>query len=561
MRRLRGTHSVQKSVSIQLVDVLREFGVDVVFGIPGGAIASLYAAFLGRSDIRLITTKHETNAAFLAVGYAMATGRPGVVLTTSGPGVTNAITGIATAHYEGIPLVHIAGEVPRSAFGRGALQEGSSAGFDAVSLFRNITKASVQLSQPLAAAATLRNAINVALTGKRGPVFVSLPLDVAATSTTVQPIAGSVQTRFAIDPDGVREAMRLLDEASRPLIVAGAGTRDRKSRRAIIELAEHAGSPVCVTTKGKGVFPEDHPLYLGVLGFGGHESVVDYLRSGVDVGLVVGTGLNDFTTNGWTSELSPSRAFVQIDIDPAQLGKNYPLTLGIVGPADTVVGRMLEHARPARARPAEAQRIRYQEPKRSALGLLTTAEVVSTMNDVLPADAIVTADMGEHLAFALHYYRAKEAGDFFTCLGFGSMGSGIVSAIGYQLGAPGRRSYAVCGDGGFLMCGSELATAVQHRIPTTFVVINDSRLNMVHHGLRDLFGDSPDFSTQEIDFAAMARSMGGEGHVVRTRADLVAGLRAATELPVVLDVRVDADIRLGGSQRVAALRQFTEANK
>jgi acetolactate synthase-1/2/3 large subunit len=551
--------SPQQSVSIQLIDVLTEFGVDMVFGIPGGAIASLYAAFHQRPGIRLITAKHETSAAFLAVGYALATGRPGVVLTTAGPGITNALTGMATAHYEGVPVIHIAGEVARSAFGRGALQEGSPAAFDAVSLLARFTKASVMLSHPGQAASLLRKALATAHSGRRGPVFVSLPLDVAAARVAPQPIAGKVRSSFEIDNDGARRAIHLLEAARRPLIVAGAGTRDRTSRRALRRLAEHLGAPVAVTTKGKGVFPEDHPLYLGLLGFGGHESVVDHLGAGVDVLLAVGTGLNDFTTNAWSSSLGASEAFLQIDIESAQLGKNYPIDLGLVGPADAVIGRMLElRDLDRQPRPEARPMLRLQEPMPSRTGRLTTAEVVLEMNEVLPADAVVTADMGEHLAFALHYYRTREAGDFITCLGFGSMGSGIVSAIGHQLGAPRRRTYALCGDGGFLMFGNELATAVQHRIPTTFVVINDSRLNMVHHGLNDLFGHTPSFSTQLIDYAALSRSMGGIGHVVETRQELSRRLGERSELPVVLDVRVDPEVRLGGSQRIAALRQFTE---
>jgi acetolactate synthase-1/2/3 large subunit len=546
------------SVSLQLVDVLREFGVDTVFGIPGGAIASFYAALRHRPDVRVITTKHETNAAFLAIGYAMATGRPGVVLTTAGPGITNALTGLASAYYEGVPIVHIAGEVPRSAFGRGALQEGSPAGFDALSLVRRVTKMSALLSHAGPAATILRKALVTAYSGRKGPVFLSLPLDVAGATSEEQPISGSVRSSFDIDGDGARKAMELLESAERPLIIAGAGARDPTSRRALKRLAEHVWAPVCVTTKGKGVFPEDHPLYLGIVGFGGHESVVQYLQQGVDVLLALATGLNDFTTNAWTPSIRASRSFLQVDIDSAQLGKNYPIDLGLVGPTDAVLGRMLEYRDDSRALRAHTSglRVTYQPPPVGRDGKLTTADVVITMNETLPADAVVTADMGEHLAFALHYYRTRSPGDFFTCLGFGSMGSGIVSAIGYQFGAPNRRTFALCGDGGFLMFGTELATAVQHGVPTTFVVINDSRLNMVHHGIRDLFGDTPDFSTQEIDYAAMSRSMGGEGYIVRTKAELVAGLTAARRVPVVLDVRVDPDARLGGSQRVAALRQF-----
>ncbi len=551
---MRGT------VALQLVDVLREFGVNVVFGIPGGAISAFYSALMERPDVKVITCKHETSAAFLAMGYAIATGRPGVVLTTAGPGITNTITGLASAYYEGVPVVHIAGEVARSAFGRGALQEGSWAGFDAVSLTRRVTKMSVMMSHPGPAASVLRKALATAFSGRRGPVFISLPLDVAAASVETQPIAGSVRSTFEIDASATRRALELLESAQRPLILAGAGTRDPTSRRAVRRLAEYVGSPVAVTTKGKGVFPEDHPLYLGILGFGGHASVSQYLERGVDVLLAVGTGLNDFSTNAWTPSLRATRAFLQVDIDSAQLGRNYPIDLGLLGPADAVLGRMLEY-RSEEHQPRSLDpetRVRYEPTPASPLGLLTTAEVVLTMNEVCPRDAVFTADMGEHLAFALHYLRVPSQGDFLTCLGFGSMGSGIVSAIGYQIGAPHRRTYALCGDGGFLMFGTELATAVQHKVKTTFVIINDSRLNMVHHGMRELYGGTPDFTTQEIDFAAFGRSMGATAFLVRTKEELAQGLDVESPGPVVLDVRIDADIRLEGTQRNAALRQFSE---
>ncbi len=548
---------MKSTVALHLVDVLRDFGVNVVFGIPGGAISPFYDALLERPDVRIITTKHETNAAFLAIGYAMATGRPGVVVTTAGPGITNALTGMASAYYEGVPVVHIAGEVARSAFGRGALQEGSAAGLDAVSIMRRVTKMSVLISHPGPAASVLHKALTTAFSGRRGPVFVTLPLDVATERLAPQPLAGHERTTYEIDEDSTRRALELLERASRPLILAGSGTRELASRRALRRLAEHIGSPVCVTTKGKGVFPEDHPLYLGVTGFGGHDSVGHYLEAGVDVLLVVGSGLNDFATNAWSPLVRASRAFIQIDIDDAQLGKNYAIDLGLVGPADRVMTHMLEHREEGRTPTMTVADppVAVQPVTPSPSGRLTTMDVVTTMNEVCPRDAVFTADMGEHLGVALHYLKVREQGDFFTCLGFGSMGSGINAAIGYQLGAPHRRTFAICGDGGFLMYGTELATAVQHRLATTFVIINDSRLNMVHHGHVGLFGRTPDFTTPLIDFATFARSMGADGQVIETREQLVRGLETR-EGPVVLDVRIDADIRLLGNQRIAALKQF-----
>jgi acetolactate synthase I/II/III large subunit len=547
-----------KTVALELIDVLRDFGVDTVFGVPGGAISCVYDALLDRPDIRVVTTTHETNAAFMAIGYALATGRPGVVLTTAGPGITNALTGLASAFYEGVPVVHIAGEVPRTAFGRGALQEGSASGFDAVSIVRHVTKMATMLARPGSAASVLRKALLTSFSGKRGPVFVSLPVDVAASTLEPQPIHGNVRSSFEVDGAAARRAMEMLEGASRPLLLAGAGTRDQTSRRALLRLAEHIGSPVAVTTKGKGVFPEDHPLYLGLMGFGGHASVLDYLEGGVDVLVAVGSGLNDFTTNAWTPLLHAKRGFIQIDIDSAQLGRNYPIDLGLVGPADAVIGRMLEHrSEDHMAISTGVSGMRIDPAEASPKGMLTTAEVALTMNEVCPTDAVFTADMGEHLGFALHYLRVRAQGDFLTCLGFGSMGSGIVAAVGYQFGAPKRRTYAVCGDGGFLMFGNELVTAVRHRVKTTFIIINDSRLNMVHHGMLEQYGRCPDFTHDRVDFAAMARSMGAVGMSITSREELAKGLREAPDGPLVLDVTIDADVRMRANQRVAALRQFS----
>lgn len=545
-------------VALQILDVLQAFGVDTLFGIPGGAISSLYGALLQRPGIRLVTAKHETGAVFLAMGYAMATGRLGVVVTTAGPGITNALTGITSAFYEDIPILVIAGEVPTTAFGRGALQEGSAAEFDAVSLVRRCTKFAAQIVRADSATMLVHKAIRTSLSGRRGPSFLSLPLNVSSTVTRSPPISGHSHTSFDIAPAACRRAMALLLDAERPLILAGAGCRSSASRTAVLRLAEATGSSVAVSPKGKGVFPEDHPLYLGVFGFGGHESVIEYLKGGVDVLLVCGSSLNDFATNGWSPVLTASTAFLQIDIDPAQLGNNYAIDLGLLGPVDLVIEQMFEQvpARPSRRAPGWSTSLVLQATRSSPSRALTTAEVVLAMNEVCPSDAVFTADMGEHLGIALHYLKVRSRGQFVACLGFGSMGSGVCTAIGYQMGDLSRRVYAVTGDGCVLMYGSELATAVQHRVPVTILVINDSRLNMCQLGFCDLFGGSPDLRTQVIDFVQVARGMGATAYLIRTREDLVAALKAPADGAVVLDIRIDPDIRLEGSQRVASLRQF-----
>ncbi|MFT3766110.1 MAG: thiamine pyrophosphate-binding protein [Minicystis sp.] len=544
-----------------MVDELRMMGIDTMFGIPGGAVSPIYSAVMKRSDMRVVNAKHETGAVFLAMGYAIATGKPGFVVTTAGPGITNALTGLASAFYDSVPIIYVAGEVSTAAFGRGALQESSSAGLDAVSLVRRMTKFAAQASRPDSATAVLRKAYATAMSGRQGPVFISLPINVSSARAANNPISGNARTSFEVDAAGCERSFELLAKAQSPLILAGAGMRDPKSREMLVRLAEAVEAPVAVSPKGKGVFPEDHPQYLGVFGFGGHESVVDYLTGGVDVLLVCGSGLNDFSTNAWSPLLSGTQAFIQVDIDAAQLGKNYPIDLGLVGPADAVLARMLS-GRPRR--PAQPRRLRvrarYQHAGRSATGALTTPEVMQVMNEVCPKDSVFTADMGEHLSIALHYLKVRSGGDFLTCLGFGSMGSGVCTAIGYQMGAPRQRVYSVCGDGCFLMYGAELATAVHHNVPVTFVIINDSKLNMCELGMRDLYGGSPDMTTPVINFAETARATGATGYVIRTREELVNALNTPPEGPVVLDVRIDPEVRLMGSQRNSALRQFHDGN-
>lgn len=547
------------SVAKHIIDVLVDAGVDTVFGIPGGAISKLYAELADRVDITVVNAVHESNAVFLAMGYALATGRPGVALTTAGPGVTNALTGLASAHADGVPVLVISGEVPRSNFGRGALQEGSAHGFDAVAMARPVTKLALQIARPQSAAASVKKALATMMSGKAGPAFISLPLDVQNAEVAQQMHVGSPFVDFHIDRDACREVAQLLARAQRPLLVVGSGARAPANREAVAAFARAAQVPVISTPKGKSCFAETDPLYVGVIGFGGHESVMEYLAAEPDVVVVVGSSLNDFATNAWTPKLKATRAFVQIDIDSSQIGKNYPVDIGLLGPMQPVLQAITEELEvlgTLAARAAHPQ-LAFQTVAPSARAMPTTAEVVRMLNEACPRNAVFTSDMGEHLGVMIHMLRTRTAGSFLTCLGFGSMGSGIVSAIGHAMGDRSRRVYAVCGDGGFLMSGNELQTAVHHDVPVTFVVINDGRYNMCHHGLRDQYGANANCTIGAVDFAAVARGFGAQGHVITNMRELIDGLHIQ-DGPVVLDVRIDPDARLAGNQRIASLRQFSE---
>lgn len=547
------------SVASYIIDVLVEAGVDTVFGIPGGAISKVYAELADRSEIKIVNAVHESNAVFLAMGYALATGRPGVALTTAGPGVTNALTGLASAYADGVPVLLISGEVPRSNFGRGALQEGSSHGFDAMAMARPVTKVAMQIARPQSAAAQVKKALATMMSGKTGPAFISLPLDMQTTETHQQMHVGSPFVDFHIDSDACREVARIVASARRPLLVVGSGARSVANRDAVAAFAHKAKMPVITTPKGKSCFAETDPLFVGVLGFGGHESVIDYLNQEPDVVVVVGSSLNDFATNAWTPKLKGTQAFIQIDIDSSQIGKNYPVDIGLLGPMQPVLDAIgseldvLGEVAPREPHP----RVSYQEVPPSPRNMPTTAEVVRMLNEACPKNAVFTSDMGEHLGVMIHMLRTRTAGAFITCLGFGSMGSGIVSAIGHAMGDKSRRVFAVCGDGGFLMSGNELQTAVHHNVNVTFVIINDGRYNMCHHGIRDQYGKNTDCVVGAVDFAAVARGFGATGHIVTNMRELIDGLHVS-DGPVVLDVRIDPDARLAGNQRIASLRQFSE---
>ncbi len=553
--------SMTMTVSDWLIAICKEEGVDTVFGVPGGLVSPVYSA-LTRSDIRVVTTKHESHAAFAAAGHALATGKPALVAVTAGPGVTNAITGVATAMTERAPVLIVGGEVPRSAFGRGALQEGSAHTFGAVGMMANITKLSTQLVRADAAAPTIRRAFATAKSGVPGPVFLSLPVDVGCASGKSSSVLGRVSVKLEPDSQGCRKAFEQLSTAERPLIIAGSGARGRDNRQALLRLAETVRAPVCTTPKGKGVFPEDHPLYLGILGFGGHESVISYLQTKPDVGIICGAGLNDFSTNAWSPLLQPTRALIHIDLDANKFGKNYAADLCLLGPLSSVINCMLADAPPpAQASALGPRLLQRQDPPRSSTGQLTTVDVMRALNEMAPRNAIFTVDMGEHLAFALHYLTVGAEADFMTCLGFGAMGSSIPVGLGFALGAQKdqRRVYVICGDGGFNLAGSELSTAVYWKAPITFVVLNDSRLNMCHFGMLDRYGHTNDFATPQIDFAAVAHACGAAGRIVNNIDDLQAALKTpGNHGPEVLDVRIDPEVRLGGSQRTSALRQFSE---
>jgi len=554
----------KRRVAEIVVRTLSELGVDTFYGIPGGAISSTYDALLDYPTLNVINTRHETGAAFMAMGHSRVGGSLPCVLMTSGPGITNAITGLASAHAEGIPLIAIGGEVPRKNYGRGALQEGSRYNLDVLGMVRSVTKFSAEVTNARAAATLVRKAVATALSGRQGPVFLSLPLDIA--NERVPPIQSStsVSTQFEVDEDMLEGAARMLQDAERGLILVGSGARHPEAVRLIGTMAATLQMPVVTTPKAKGLFPESDPLSLGIFGLGGHASATEYLESGVDVLLCIGCGLGETGTNSWSPVLQASRCFIQIDIDAGQIGKNYQVDYGLVGPSHVILRGLSSRLRRKRYIAGVQQQprgVRYYELETAHTDVvpLKPAWVLSALQQIVPDDTIYASDIGEHTIFAIHYLRVDHPDGFIVNTGLGSMGSGIGAAIGAKVAAPDRPVVCISGDYGFQMHGSELATCVHHGIGVVFAIFNDARMRMVESGQSRVFGRTGLLHSHKVDFAAMARGMGARGFNIRTPEDFrrLPDDLARSNVPTVLDIEIDPESTFPVNGRTAQIRNFS----
>jgi acetolactate synthase-1/2/3 large subunit len=537
-----------------LVEMLGEAGVDVVFGLPGGAISPVHDALMD-SNLRVITTRHESGAMFAAAAYARATGKLGVVAVTSGPGVLNAMTGLATAWCDGVPLLLLVGEVPRAAHGKGVLQDGSAYGLQIVEMARHVSKLAVEVPRPSNLPHLLRRAIGTALSGRRGPVVMTLPMDVTTAAMHRPRSAGAVTMSSQLPVGVASEIAQLLCSARRPLVLAGNGARGEGAPAHLLTVAERFACPVACTPKGKGVFPEDHPLALGVLGLGGHPSANEYVAEGVDIVIAIGTSLGDLSTNGFAPQLQAT-TLVHVDIDVRQIGKSYAPTHAIVATANEFLGALAQaNAHHLRLPPHTSGVRRHELAASDRTDRIGAHEAVAGIQEIVPHDAIFTVDSGDHFLFAVHYLETKFPDQFIVMTGLGSMGQSIGGAIGAQLAYPDRTVAAICGDGCFAMNAFEIATAVIERLPIRVFVFNDERLGMVENGHQKVYGRNPQYPTAPLDVCSIAAGLGATTLRVNSFAELsdAASILRDTPGPVVVDVRLHPDVRIPTQDRVATM--------
>ncbi|MGH7296640.1 MAG: thiamine pyrophosphate-binding protein, partial [Polyangiaceae bacterium] len=406
----------------------------------------------------------------------------------------------------------------------------------------------------------VEHALALACGSRPGPVFLSLPLDVGNARGRATPLALPEPEQAKVpDRRACREVAARLRHAQRPLLVLGNGARGAAAE--IRALSERLSCPVVTTPHAKGVFPDSHPLHLGGIGLGGHPSATRYLAERPDVVCIIGSRLNDYSTNGWSLPLCGTDATFQIDREAWLLGRNYPVTLGIVGDATLAVRAMVQGLSGGTGRRdlhGGIERVRGA----AAAGSLQPARVFSALQDAFP-DATWAVDQGEHCAYALHYLEIDEPERFRTMVGLASMGSGLGIAIGMRQADRSRTVVCVCGDGSFAMHAGEILTCIEHGIDVVFAIINDGRWNMVHHGFGKVFGRLPEgLPTHVADLAGVAREFGAVGARVETADDLrPERLRSLVERgrPLVLDVRIDPSQALSVESRSAALQEFAAA--
>lgn len=543
-----------------LLDVLVDGGVRRFYGVPGGAIGATYDALCDRPELPLVHVRHETSAAHMAIGHTFV--RPDelvCVLTTSGPGVTNVLTGLSSANAERVPMVVLAGEVPRGKLGRGALQEGGASAMDIVGMVRSVTRRSETIEVPEHGPRQLAAALAIARS-ECGPVLLSLPLDVALARIPSIPIFSRPSSRPEPNDEFLDRVAASLRNARRPVVLVGPDARP--CALAIRRLTSRLRIPVMTTPTAKGLVPDDERGCLGVFGYGGHPSTREWLTAEPpDVVLVLGSSLSEVSTNNWSPLLQATDCMIQLDHDPRRIGVNYRVDLGFAGHwygAIDGIDQRLRDREPWGGAPASIHRLHEERELDDALPL-HPARVLRALQQVMPAETLYAADVGENLLFAIHHLRIQQADGFLAALEAGSMGSGLGSAVGAKAADPGRPVVAIAGDYAFQMYGMELATCAQQGWDVVFVIMNDTRMRMVEAGQTRIYGRSLPMNGPRIDFAAMARAVGAAGAVVETVADLERAVaQRPADTPLVLDCRIDPEASFTANARVEELGTFNE---
>jgi acetolactate synthase-1/2/3 large subunit len=523
-----------------LVEALVHEGVEAIFGYPGGAVLHIYdELWRARDRITHYLVRHEQGAVHMAEGYGRATGRVGTVLVTSGPGATNAVTGIANAYMDSTPLVVITGQVPRHLIGTDAFQE-----VDTVGITRPCVKHNYLVREARDLPAIVREAFHLARSGRPGPVVIDIPKDVSAARSNYSRL-DHVSFPFSAEPVPVKahlaqHAIDLILNAKRPVLYVGGGITNSGAFDSLLSFAEALRLPVTPTLMGLGGFPSSHPLCLGMLGMHGTYAA-NMAVAECDLLVALGVRFDDRVT-GKLATFAPQARIIHVDIDPANIGKNVAPSLALAGDVKQALEQFLllvqQESREQSIRDREPwwdQIRRWQrlQPLRfdGSHDEIKPQTVIRELHRLTGGEAIVTTDVGQHQMWVAQFYPFTKSRQLITSGGLGTMGFGLPAAIGAQLALPGQLVIAVVGDGGFQMTNQELATAVQYGLPVKILIMNNGYLGMVRQW-QEMFYDRT-YSEVDIsvapDFVKLAEAYGAAGFRAERPSELHDVLKAALE--------------------------------
>jgi acetolactate synthase-1/2/3 large subunit len=534
-----------------MMEVLKEEGVDTIFGFPGGVVIDLFDE-LAKTDIRRVLVRHEQGAVHAADGYARASGKTGVCLVTSGPGATNTVTGIATAYMDSIPLVVFTGQVPTQLIGNDAFQE-----VDIVGITRPCTKHNYLVQSAAEFPRIIKEAFYLARSGRPGPVLVDVPKDVTKETADYSPIKEvrlkSYNPTYNPNMKQLRKAVDLIKESERPVIFAGGGIILSRAAAELTEFARKTQIPVTTSLMGLGAFPGTDPLWLGMIGM--HGTYRANMSTGAcDLIISVGVRFDDRVT-GKTDAFASQAKIVHIDIDPTSIRKNVPVTIPIVGDCKTslrLLNELVDEASlnnmAAKRKEWFAQIEEWKSTKPLAYKQEDTIKpqfVVEKLYEITKGEAIITTEVGQNQMWAAQYYHFNQPNHFITSGGLGTMGFGLPAAIGAQIACPDKLVIDIAGDGSIQMNIQEMATAVQCCLPVKVAILNNAYLGMVRQW-QELFYEKRYVCTDmncAPDFVKLAEAFGAVGLRASKPEEVEAVLKEGLSVPqpVIMDFKVDRE--------------------
>ena len=530
-----------------ICECLLEQGVDTVFGYPGGAALNTYdALYKYRDRINHVLTAHEQGASHAADGYARSTGKTGVVITTSGPGATNIVTGLATANIDSIPIVAITGNVTRDQLGRDSFQE-----VDIVNIVKPITKGSFLITKIEDLAPTIRKAFKLAHSGRKGPVLVDVPKDITAAVTDFEPVVPETpQPDEIANPDSIARVQELIRKSRRPMIYAGGGIISAEACAEFRQFAELIDAPVCCSLMGLGCLPASHPLCIGNIGMhGGYETGM--ITAACDLIIAVGARFSDRVA-GDREKFGEQAKIVQLEIDKAEINKNVKVDEYILGDAKLILQALLKGLEQQEHNvwlaKIEEWKHHFDNASKPYSEYPFPEEFIEAVNELKADDDIIATDVGQHQMWVAQYGKFETEKTLLTSGGMGTMGFGMGASIGAQVSHPDKRVFLFTGDGSFHMNLNELVTMKSYDLPVIVMVMNNTVLGMVRQWQKLFYGSrfSQTDPHRATDFVKLANAFGVEGMRITKSEEIVPTLKKALEMntTVVIDCQISPDVNV-----------------